>query len=143
MRKPSYLLKPAPYRGLTKDGKLVKGWYAEVDGISYIINPDAGMAKCECGGHGFAGFVEVDPETVDRSVTKDKNNKDVFLHDTVKGIIHDVSSEPLIGQIVPNESPPNKYGIRGCLMFKWKFEGKEYLAPAPDLNDIELIEEEQ
>ena len=67
-------------------------------------------------------------------VTVDTNSKDVFADDLIRGIISDVSSKSLIGKIIANESPLS------CWMFKWKFEGKEYLAPAPDLQDIELIE---
>ena len=70
-------------------------------------------------------------------VTKDKNGKDVFAGDKVKGIVPDISSSPLIGRIVPNKNPLS------CWMFKYKFERKEYLAPAPDLQDIELIEEKE
>lgn len=80
---------------------------------------------------------EIDGEglTFHSFVTKDKNGKDVFAGDLIKGIISDVSSKSLIGKIVAKESPLS------CWMFKWKFEGKEYLAPAPDLQDIELIED--
>lgn len=70
-------------------------------------------------------------------VTEDKNGKDVFAGDLITGKILDVSSEKLIGIIVPNENSLS------CCMFKWNYKGKEYLAPAPDLQDIELIEEKE
>lgn len=72
-------------------------------------------------------------------VTKDKNGKDVFAGDKVKAVISDVSSDSLVGKIVPNDNP------LACWMFKYRFdeiEDKEHLAPAPDLQDIELIEDE-
>lgn len=77
-------------------------------------------------------------------VTKDKHGDNVFADDLIKGIICDVSSKQLIGRIVTNENPLS------CWMFKYMFEEwieeegeKEYLAPAPDLQDIELIEDKE
>lgn len=75
------------YRGIPINSKeFVYGWYAETEGKHYIINPDAGMAQCNCGGHGFAGFVEVIPKTVGQQIgLKDKNGKgiDVYVDDIV------------------------------------------------------------
>lgn len=72
-------------------------------------------------------------------VTKSKNGKDVFAGDLIKGTISDVSSKPLIGRIIPNENPLS------CWMFRYKLceNSKECLAPAPDLQDIELMEEKK
>ncbi len=82
--------------------------------------------------------IELQWDTAHPFVTKDKTGgKDVFADDLIRGIISDVSSDSLIGKIIANESPLS------CWMFKWKFEGKEYLAPAPDLQDIELIEDKE
>ena len=73
-------------------------------------------------------------------VTKDKNGKDVFAGDKVKTVIPDVSSDSLVGTIVQNDNP------LACWMFKYRFDEedfgeKEHLAPAPDLQNIELIED--
>ena len=60
------------------------GWYCQVDGKHYIINPDAELAKCGCGGHGFTGFVEVIPETVSQSTgIEDKNGKEAYANDKI------------------------------------------------------------
>lgn len=77
----------------------------------------------------------VQADSIHPFVTKSKDGKDVFADDEIKAVILDVSSKPLIGRIIPNENSLS------CWMFKYKFEGKEYLAPAPDLKDIELIED--
>ena len=83
---------------------------------------------------GITGTVEVEGRLF---VCKSKNGKDVFAGDKIRALIFDVSSKPLIGRIVPNKSPLS------CWMFKYKFESKDYLAPAPDLKDIEIIEEKE
>ncbi|GAH43378.1 unnamed protein product [marine sediment metagenome] len=55
-----------PYRGWTKEGREVKGWYCEVGGKSYIILDDAELAMIACSfDFGIEGFVEVDPKTVE------------------------------------------------------------------------------
>lgn len=68
-------------------------------------------------------------------VCDDKNNDKVFAGDKIKARIPDISSEYLIGRIVQNSNPLN------CWMFKYNTEEGEYLEPAPDLIDIELMED--
>ena len=59
-----------PYRGKTKEGKWVKGWYLEVRGTSNIYNKKRGL------------WIEVIPETVGQSTGLcDKNGKEYFADD--------------------------------------------------------------
>ena len=94
------------YRGMTKDGKWVYGWYCEVDGKHYIIpntaemlgagweNPDGVPSSDEV----IYGYVEVIPETVGQSTgLKDKNDKDL---DWWEGDIFARSSDRQIEGIV-------------------------------------------
>ena len=58
-----------PYRGKTKDGKWVKGWYIEWKGLSYIIPLEVNFIRSV-----FEYFIEVIPETVGQYTgRKDKN----------------------------------------------------------------------
>ena len=69
-----------PYRGLTKEGKLVYGWYCKRGRRLYIFDPKYSMQFLAC-------FIEVIPETVGQFVTKDKNKKAIYRGDeTNKGI---------------------------------------------------------
>lgn len=117
---------------LKKKGKTV-GYLIITEGAIYIQYAEKGKPS---GGYfgilrGFPVFDSIHP-----FVTKDKNGKDVFAGDKIKAIISDISSSFLTGKIVPHENPLS------CWMFKYKFEGKEYLAPAPDLQEVELEEKE-
>ena len=91
------------------------------------------MIKYKCVDEfGITGIVEVEGRLF---VTEDKDGKDVFAEDKIKATISDVSSEPLIGKIVPSKT------LLSCWMFAYEFDGGKYLAPAPDLQNIELIED--
>ena len=62
-----------PYRGLTKEGKWVKGWYFDFDKISYI-NTNLLL-------------IEVIPKTVGQSTGKfDINKKEIFAGDRIRGM---------------------------------------------------------
>jgi len=62
-----------PYRGKTKEGKWVKGWYLEVRGTSNIYNKKRGL------------WIEVIPETVGQQTgLKDKNDKERYASDIEK-----------------------------------------------------------
>lgn len=75
----------------------------------------------------------LDFDTAHPFVCKDKNDKDVFMNSPITALCPDMSSERIKGCIVPNQNP------LGCLMFKWS----DGLYPAPDLKDIELLEEKE
>jgi len=64
-----------PYRGFTKDGKWVKGWYCEIADTHFII-PNSAVRTIYKGIN--RSFVEVIPETVGQSTgLKDKNGTDL------------------------------------------------------------------
>ena len=72
-----------PYRGMTKeDGKLVKGWYAELEGKSFIISHKAKLTKPR----GFIDdFEEVIPKTVGESTgICDIEQKEIYEGDKVE-----------------------------------------------------------
>ena len=67
------------YRGLTKDGKWVYGWYVKVEGKHYIVPDDAKLLRRTISdyntvfGDVIVGFIEVIPKTVGQSTgLKDK-----------------------------------------------------------------------
>ena len=55
-------MKPRLYRGLTKDGKWVYGWYVKTDFAHYIVPAEYAV--------NWKVFVEVIPETVGQSTGK-------------------------------------------------------------------------
>ncbi len=76
-------MSPKKFRGLTKEGKWVYGWYGEVEGRHFII---PSFREAEMGmrpyfrwsdSNEICGVIKVLPETVGQFITKDKNGKDV------------------------------------------------------------------
>lgn len=120
-----------PYRGWTKDGKEVRGWYCKVEGKHYIILDDAVMGLLEGQSFvdtGITGFVEVIPETVGQQTgLTDKSGKDVFAGDEVEIAF------------------PNGEKVKGKVIWdflSWQVEGGGMLANF-NQDDIELIEEKK
>jgi hypothetical protein len=74
------------YRGLTKDGKWVYGWYCAIESTHFIIPKTASIHAPDwrfC--PSIWGHKEVDPETVGQSTgLKDKNSKEDWINDIVK-----------------------------------------------------------
>lgn len=72
-----------PYRGLTKDGKWVYGWYNHHENKDWISDWDKGFPTVLPDGEiGNTWMVEVIPETVGQQVgLKDKNGKEAYHKD--------------------------------------------------------------
>ena len=67
------------YRGLTKDGKWMYGWYFERDGYSYIMPQDA---------HALYGEAVI-PSSIGQQVgLPDKNKKEIYQGDLLRGTTH-------------------------------------------------------
>lgn len=65
------------YRGKTKEGKWVKGWYIKTDFADYIV-PSEYVVNWKV-------FIEVIPETVGQSTGKtDINEEEMFAGDIIK-----------------------------------------------------------
>ena len=101
-----------PYRGLTKDGKMVYGWYQRTDPSTpdkikhYIIDCCGVTSTALALAHTLSdlpGYHEVIPESVGQQVgLKDKNGKDVYKIDVIKGI-HKTTKEEITGEVVWDE----------------------------------------
>lgn len=79
------------FRGKTKDGKWVKGWYCQasdrhliIQSNAQLVNPAGGLVIDPCPNYYINRYVEVIPETVEKFVCKDKNGKDVWFDDEVQ-----------------------------------------------------------
>lgn len=72
------------YRGLTKDGKWVYGYYCDLGGLSYIAEYSVGAGR-DVSGKIIGGWIEVIPETVGQSIgRKDENDEEIYEGDKVK-----------------------------------------------------------
>ena len=99
-------MQQSKYRGKTKEGKWVYGWYCRVKEHKYwsgedkqsvaperhfIIQDDSEYSLDRIEPYyvyDVSEAVEVIPETVGQFVTKDKNNDDVFVDDKVDYVGH-------------------------------------------------------
>lgn len=79
------------YRGKTKDGKRVEGWYCKVSGKHLIVqsnaklvDPTGGLVINVFPKYYIDGWFEVIPETVSQSTgLHDKNGKEAYKGDTL------------------------------------------------------------
>lgn len=91
-----------PYRGLTKKGKWVYGWYCKVENRHYIVPDSAKRYAIDKDDPGFYGNREVIPETVGQSTgLKDKNGEDL---DWWEGDIFKMHGHPIPWVIIEERS---------------------------------------
>jgi len=129
------------YRGLTKDGKWVKGWYVEAKRKHYIITQETdvhevkdddfdGIAlftytKC------LSGLVEAIPETVGQftGLTEENSKKAVYQHDIV--LCHCARNKQILFKGVIKYHAPEFY--LACFWQKIEGEPEEWY-PVGDNN---------
>ena len=113
-----------PYRGLTKEGKKVYGWYyikhRHLTKLRHIISEP----------HPMGSEHEVIPETVGQFVTKDKNGNDVYAGDNATGIVFIEDSPPY--RVISGKV--KYYKASFCIVSNCTYY------QINDLLDIELIE---
>lgn len=126
------------YRGLTKEGKEVKGWYVKCRGEHYILplhNPDDPESSFDerwiQKGADEDGWYKVIPETVGQFVCLDKNSKEVFAGDKCS-----IDMSELTGDAEPEEIEAS---LEGGFWF-FDVDGDTFVT-MQDIGDIELIEE--
>jgi hypothetical protein len=97
-----------PYRGISKDGKWVKGWYCLIKnmpsdkGRSYIISEEAELVPkynhrsrmlYPYSGLGIYGFDEVIPESVGQSTgRRDKSDQEIHDSDNLQDSTGDIGT---------------------------------------------------
>ena len=114
--------RPRQYRGLTKDGKMVYGWYVKAAGDSYIIPTlYAEIVK------DFDNY-KVIPESVAQQVgLKDINKNEIYEGDIVKKIQDEDTPDNCkrydgaIGQVVYSLWPFGEFQIDLIKGEKWSF----------------------
>jgi len=126
-----------PYRGQRIDnGEWVNGFHLFIDGQHYIYAPIEGFCSYNFNGEDrefiFAdNFIEVHPKTVGQSIgLKDKNDKDGWKADIVKGI-HKTTSEEITGEIVWDD----RFYLWGVQLEDWTMPFKCLI----DCYDFEII----
>ena len=96
------------YRGLTKDDKMVYGWYCYVQKKHYIILPDAFISTH----NGIHSYIEVKPKTVGQSTGfKDKNGKAIYFDSDIVEYTY----------IIENDIETSEKTIRGTVILDLGF----------------------
>ena len=115
-----------PYRGWTKEGKLVKGWYLKDGNISYIIQSSLMIGGSLILNRIVDGLFEVIPETVGQAI----GFQDIYQSDIIKAI-RISTGEEISGEIVWDE----KKLLWGVQMEGWIME-LQYLVNAYEIKVI-------